>query len=339
LTTAEARKFIARLAEAGVPVLLFSGGEPVARRDIFELNRLAKRLGMATVLSTNGTLMTSETARKVRDQGFDYVGVSLDGIGDVHDWFRGRAHAFDLALAGIRNCIKAGQKTGLRFTLTRYNFRDLNDIFTLIEAEGIARACFYHLVYSGRGADIARHDLAAEEKRQVLDRLCAWVESLRDRGLRKEILTVDNHADGVYLYLRERQSDPGRAARIYQLLERSGGNASGIRIADVDPAGFVHADQFWQDVSFGNVLEKPFRDIWSGRDHDLLARLKDRKPFLKGRCARCRFLNICNGNSRVRAAAVYGDLWREDPACYLTDAEVLAPEEPAALPAGRKDAA
>ncbi|HEU4758836.1 MAG TPA: radical SAM protein [Dehalococcoidia bacterium] len=322
LTTGEARAVIEDVAGFGAPVLLFSGGEPLMRRDVLDLAAYATDLGIRAVLSTNGTLITRAKARQIRAAGVSYVGISIDGMGETNDYFRGRPGAFDLALRGVRNCVAVGQRVGLRLTLTRHNFRDLPQIFDLIEREEIDRACFYHLVYSGRGRGIAGSDLTHEETRQAVDYICQRALDFRHRGIDKEILTVDNHADGVYVYLKLLQEQPDRAEEVLQLLRWNGGNRSGIGIACIDNQGNVHPDQFWWSYSLGNVRERPFSEIWSDLSEPLLAGLRDRRPLLKGRCGQCRFLDICNGNFRVRALAVDGDVWASDPACYLTDEEI-----------------
>lgn len=324
LSTTEAQAMIDALAQFGVPVLLFSGGEPLLRPDLYELGAYAVARGLRTVISTNGTLIDSRAAQQIRKAGFSYVGVSLDGIRGTNDHFRGRDGAFDAALAGMRNCTEAGVRAGLRLTLTRYNAADLNAIFDLLEAEKIKRACFYHLVYTGRGRRLQEDDLSLSEARAAVDLIFRRTEDMHARGVECEILTVDNHADGPYLLRRVQERQPERAAEVLELLRWNGGNASGIAIADIDHLGYIHADQFWQHHSFGNVRERPFGEIWMDTSDPLMAGLKGRKRLLKGRCAACRYLDICNGNLRVRAEAVHGDVWAPDPACYLTDEEVLA---------------
>lgn len=299
---------------------------------MLDLAAYAAALGIRPVISTNGTLITRAVAERIVAAGVSYVGVSLDGIGATNDYFRGRQGAFALALQGIRDCVAAGQRVGLRLTLTRHNVRDLPRIFDLIEREAIDRACFYHPVYSGRGRGLQGDDLTREERRAAVDYICQRALDFRMRGIEKEILTVDNHADGVYLYLKVRQQDPRRAEEVLQLLRWNGGNRSGSGIACIDNLGEVHPDQFWWGCSFGNVRDRPFSQIWSDLSDGLLAGLRDRKPLLKGRCGRCQYLDICNGNFRVRALAIYGDPWAPDPACYLTDEEI------GVEPAGRASA-
>jgi Fe-coproporphyrin III synthase len=322
LTTEEAKKMILDLEEFSVPVLLFSGGEPLIRQDLFEINDFARKHNIRSVISTNGTLITKEVAKKIKDSNFDYIGISLDGIGLRNDKFRGKKGAFDMALSGIRNLVEVKQKVGLRFTITAHNYSDLKDIFRLVEDEAIDRVCFYHLVYSGRGSKMTEDDLTRQQMRECIDSICDWAVSMHKRGINKEVLTVDNHADAIYVYLRTKKSDPKKAGQILELLEYNKGNASGIAISNVDNRGFVHPDQFWHTYSFGNVRERKFGDIWMDTTNPVMAKLKDRLPHIKGRCAGCAFLVLCNANFRARAEAIFGDPWQEDPACYLTDQEI-----------------
>lgn len=322
LTTAEGRSLIDDLARFGAPVLLFSGGEPLTREDLFELGAYAVERGVRAVISTNGTLISHRAAKRIKEAGFSYVGVSLDGIGETNDTFRGKQGAFEEALRGIRYCTEAGIRVGLRLTLNKHNYDDLLAILDLLEEENIKRACFYHLVYAGRAARMKADDLTLEESRAAVDMIFDRAEDFHYRGVDLEILTVDNHADAPYLYLRVKRKQPERAEEVMQLLSWNGGNSSGVRIGAIDDLGNVHADQFWQHYSFGNVRERPFSQIWADTSDPLMAGLKNRKPLLKGRCAKCKWLDICNGNFRVRAEAVYDDVWAPDPSCYLTDEEV-----------------
>ena len=323
LSTNEAKKFIDDIAEFKVPVLLFSGGEPLIRPDFFELAGYAAQKNVRPTLSTNGTLITREVAQEIKNIGVGYVGISLDGLAEVNDKFRGVEGAFNLAMRGIENCVAVGQRVGLRFTINHHNFEELDKIFDFIEAEKINRVCFYHLVYSGRGSQMLDEDVTPEESRQAMDTIIRRTKDFAQRGLAKEILTVDNHCDGVYMYLKAlSEGDTTTAAQIKKFISMNGGNRSGIAFGEVDPLGYVHPDQFTQHHTFGNVRERKFGDIWTDTSNPILAGLKNRKPLLKGRCSRCKFLDNCNGNFRTRAEAVTGDFWESDPSCYLTDAEI-----------------
>ncbi len=328
LTTGEAQSMLRDLAEFGVPVVLLSGGEPLSRPDILFLAGYARELGMRVTFSTNGTLITPEIARRIREIGVSYVVISLDGMEATHDRFRGRTGAFQEALQGIRNCRAAGLRTGLRLTLTRHTIQDLDALFALAEAEGIERVCFYHLVPVGRGRFLIDHLVSPEATRAAVESIFRRAAEYVDRSVPIEILTVDNHADAAWLYLwvlRERGAT--EAARILAAAGRTGGNRSGIAISHIDFRGQVHPDQFWWQARLVNVRTRSFGAIWSDSTIPLLAQLRNRREHLKGRCADCRFLQLCNGNFRARAAALTGDQWAADPACYLTDDEVRVPEE------------
>jgi radical SAM protein with 4Fe4S-binding SPASM domain len=322
MDTASGKALISDIADFGVPVILFSGGEPLLRDDLMDLASFAVESGLRVALSSNGTLITDDIARDLSRVGFAEVGISLDGTEAINDRFRGKQGAYRAALEGIRNCIKCELRISLRFTITRFNYQEIPAMFSLAEQEGINRLCFYHLAYSGRGSTLIQDDINPAQTRQAVDTICELTEALHQRGLSKEVLTVANHADGVYLYLKLKKTDPERAQNIFELLRRNGGNNSGIKIGAIDNLGNVHPDQFWWHHTLGNVRQRKFGEIWLDTSEPLLRGLKDRKPLLKGRCARCRYLDLCNGNLRVRAEAVFGDVWAEDPACYLTEEEI-----------------
>ena len=329
LNTKEAKAMLDGLAEYGAPVILFSGGEPLMREDLMELITYARDKGLRAVISTNGTLITEEKAEELKKFGLSYVGISLDGLKETNDKFRGIEGAFDDALQGIRNCLKLGIKVGLRFTINKRNAQDIPGIFELIEKEKIPRVCFYHLVYSGRGSRLMEEDLSHEETRNVVDLIIDKTKEAHDRGNKIEVLTVDNHADGPYIYLRLLKEDPKRAAEVLELLKWNEGNSSGLGLACISWDGAVHADQFWREYTFGNVRERKFGEIWEDKSNSLLTKLKDKKHHVKGRCSKCKWLDICSGNFRARAEAYYGDKWEPDPACYLTDEEIgLLVDEP-----------
>ncbi len=322
ISTDQAKAIIDDLAAFGAPVMLFSGGEPLVREDLVELAKYATSKGMRAVISTNGTLITKAKARELKDVGLSYVGISLDGAEEVHDRFRAVPGSYKMALKGVENCQAEGLKVGLRFTINKRNAAEIPHLFDLIEAMEVPRICFYHLVYSGRGSELIKEDLDHAETRAVVDLIMDRTRALHDKGLPKEVLTVDNHADGPYVYYRLLKEDPERAAEVMELLRMNEGNSSGRGIGCISWDGSVHADQFMRHITFGNVLERPFSEIWTDQNIELLHKLKDKRPHVKGRCAACRFLNICGGNFRARAEAYYDDFWAQDPACYLTDEEI-----------------
>ncbi|MDY0132184.1 MAG: 12,18-didecarboxysiroheme deacetylase [Desulforegulaceae bacterium] len=322
LTTEQGFKLLDDFAQFGVPVVLFSGGEPLMRKDLTTLAEYAISKGMRAVISTNGTLITEEKAKELKEIGLSYVGISLDGMKEVNDKFRGLEGAYEMALKGIENCQKAGIKVGLRFTINKHNVQEMPKIFDLVEEMKIPRICFYHLVYAGRGSEMIEEDLSLEDSRKAVDLIMERTKKLHDMGQPTEVLTVDNHADGPYLYMRLKKEDPKRAKEVLELLEMNEGNSSGRGIGCVSWNGDVHADQFWRHKIFGNIKDTPFSKIWSEPEDELLLKLKNKKEYVTGRCATCKWLDICAGNFRVRAEAATGDVWASDPACYLTDEEI-----------------
>jgi len=325
MSTEQGKALIDDLAAYGAPVMLFSGGEPLVREDLVELAKHATSKGMRAVISTNGTLITKQKARELKEVGLSYVGISLDGGQSVHDQFRAVPGAFKKALEGVANCQAEGLKVGLRFTINRRNAGEVPVLFDLVRDLEVPRICFYHLVYSGRGSELIKEDLTHAETRALLDLIMDRTRALFDEDRPKEVLTVDNHADGPYVWMRLKREDPKRAEEVFELLQYNEGNSSGRGIGCISWDGQVHADQFWRIHTFGNVLERPFSQIWDDPGIELLHKLKDKKAYVGGRCARCRFLSICAGNFRARAEAWHGEIWAEDPACYLTDKEIAIP--------------
>jgi radical SAM protein with 4Fe4S-binding SPASM domain len=322
LTHEEGRALIDDLAAFGSPVLLLSGGEPLMRPDIFDLAEYAVLRGLRCVLSTNGTMVDEDTAQRLKRIGMSYIGISLDGLGATHDDFRRRDGAFDEVLAGLRASCEAGLKAGLRFTIFKNNAREVPAIFELVREERISRVCFYHLVCCGRGTELIQEGLTHCQTREIVDTIIDGAAALRRDGLKVEVLTVDNHCDGPYLYLRMLRENNPRASDVLELLRMNGGNSSGLGIACVGWDGTVYPDQFWRTQALGNVRQQPFSRLWTNPSNTFLMKLKEKGRYVTGRCARCRFLDACGGNLRVRAEALTGDPWAPDPACYLTDEEI-----------------
>jgi radical SAM protein with 4Fe4S-binding SPASM domain len=316
LSTDDCMRIVETLAEFDVPLILFSGGEPLLRKDIIDIAEYAKKNNIKCVLSTNGTLISRDVAEQLKDV-FEYVGVSIDGLEGVNDRFRGVDGAFEKAFKGLLNVADTGVLTGIRFTVTRYNVSEVPEIINLLRENDIPRFCLYHLVPSGRAG--FEDDITREERRRLVEYLLKEAEK---EGT--EIMTVDNPADGVFTYLKlkeERNSgvDP---EKVLEFLSYRGGDSSGIRLACIDSEGDVHPNQFWWDYNLGNVLKMGFDKIWLGEDK-LLQMLRNKTRYLEGKCGVCRYKEICGG-FRVRALR-YGYLWGEDPDCYLSHEEVLSP--------------
>ena len=324
LSTAEVYTVMDDLKAYGVPVLILSGGEPLLRPDIYDISKRAKAMGFYVGLSTNGTLIDESNIEQIAAVGYDYVGISIDGLRDTHDKFRRLQGAFDASMHGIRLCQQHGIKVGLRFTLTQDNAAELPAILDLMDEMDIDKFYLSHLNYAGRGnrnrKDDVVHQLTRRTMEVLFERCWAGIQAGRPR----EFVTGNNDADGVYLLFWVRQRFPDKAEAMRARLAQWSGNASGLWIANIDNLGNVHPDTFWWDYNLGNVRERPFSAIWPDTSDPLMAGFKQQPRPVQGRCGECAYLDICGGNTRVRAWSLTGDPWQEDPACYLSDEEIGA---------------
>ena len=324
LSTAQARAVIEQLRNIESPVVIFSGGEPLLRPGLFELAAHARGLGQPIALSTNGALIDETMAWRVASAGFGYVGISLDGLRETHDRFRGMPGAFDLSVNAMRLLKARGVKVGARFTLTRATVADLPGVFELCEQLGVDKLYLSHLVYSGRGQANRDGDLTPPETRRVMEFVVERALRYVKENYPLSIVTGNNDADGVFTYLTLARIEPDLADRILPLLWRWGGASAGVGVANIDPLGEVHPDPLMSNVSLGNVTQKSFGEIWYRSCNSTLARLRKRPRTFNGRCGRCAWLDMCGGSVRVRALRAQNDLWGSDPACYLTDEEIGA---------------
>lgn len=322
LTYREGCDLLGELKSYGVPAVLFSGGEPLARPDTLDLMAHARSLDLPCTLSTNGLLIDDRVAGRLAELGVKYVGISLDGIGKTHDKLRGQRGAFDRTVAAIRRCKRHGLKVGVRFTIHRFNLTHLDDIFDLCLREGIDRLCVYHLAYAGRGGKMQLADLTPAQTRSAVDRIFELTRRYHDLGTPLEVLTVGNHADAAYAVLALEATDPQRSRYVADRLSATGGNRSGSNICSINPTGDVHYDQFSWHYSVGNVRHQTFREIWGETPSDPRLRvLRSRPEGLPQRCGQCRFLGLCNGNLRTRAEAATDNWLDVDPSCYLHESE------------------
>lgn len=324
LSTAEVFAVMDDLKRFHVPVLILSGGEPLLRPDIYDISQRAKDMGFYVGLSSNGTLINENNIDRIAAIGFDYVGVSLDGIKDTHDRFRRMEGAYEASLHGIRLCRDKGIKVGIRFTLTQDNAQDLPGLLQLMEDERLDKFYLSHLNYAGRGNKNRKDDVVHQTTRNAMDLLFDTCWRYQQQGQHKEFVTGNNDADGVYLLFWIRKHFPEMEVHMRAKLAQWGGNSSGVNIANIDNLGNVHPDTFWWNYNLGNVKERPFSEIWPDTTDPLMAGLKMQPRQVKGRCGECTYFDICGGNTRVRAYQLTGDPWQEDPACYLDDEEIGA---------------
>jgi len=310
------------LKQFGVPVLILSGGEPLLRPDIYDIAQRAKDMGFYTALSTNGTLIDNSNIDKIADMGFDYLGISIDGIAETHDKFRRKEGAFDASIKALRLCHDKGIKVGLRFTMTQDNAEQLPQLLTLMDDENIDKFYFSHLNYAGRGNKNRKDDTHLQTTRWAMDLLFERAMQDAKAGRNTEFVTGNNDADGVYLLHWVEKNYPEQAEHIQAKLRQWGGNSSGVNISNIDNQGRVHPDTMWWHYDLGNVKERPFSEIWQDTSDPIMAGLKQHPRPVTGRCGSCAYLDICNGNTRVRALQLTDDPWAEDPACYLSDEEI-----------------
>ena len=322
LSTAEVYSVMDDLKAFGVPVLILSGGEPLLRNDIFEISKRAKAMGFYVGLSTNGTLIDESNIEQIAAIGYDYVGISIDGIRETHDKFRRKAGAFDESMHGIRLCHEAGIKVGMRFTLTIDNAHELPQLLELMQQERIDKFYLSHLNYAGRGNKNRKDDVVHQLTREAMDLLFDTCWQHVQQGRESEFVTGNNDADGVYLLYWIKKNHADKFEHMRARLAQWGGNSSGVNISNIDNLGNVHPDTFWWDYDLGNVKDRPFSEIWQDRSDPLMDGLKSHPRPLQGRCGKCLYLDVCGGNTRVRAYQLTGNFWAEDPACYLTDEEI-----------------
>jgi len=322
LTAPQVKKLLSELAELHCPVVLFSGGEPLLRQDLFELLAQANRLDLRTVLSTNGTLIDEHTADKLADAGVSYVGVSIDGSEQFHDKFRQSKGSFKAAIKGVKNCRKVGLRTGLRFTIIKSNASQIPVVFDIAADNQIRRLCFYHLIKTGRAKNLDDQILGNQQTRDVLDVIIEKTDDFVKKGIVDEVLTVGNHADGPYLLIKMEKQSGQKVKAAETFLQKAGGNRIGEGIVCVDWQGIVHPDQFWRNYSLGSIRKKTFRQIWTNKAEPVLNMLRNKSRFADRRCLKCRWFDLCKGNYRFLGDNPGEKYWLNEPVCYLTNSEI-----------------
>ncbi len=319
LTTDEAKKLIDELAECGVAGIAFSGGEPLARGDFFEVARYAKERGFYVSVATNGTLITPSVAKMLKDC-VDYVEISIDGLGETHDSFRGVPGAFDRAVEGAKNCIAQGIDVGIAMTVTRYNLSEVPKVIQLAKDIGASRFCAFNFIPTGRGRDIIDVDLAPDEREELLKFL--YTKMLEDNSIqilstapqysRISIQAVKENPNAFAIPTHFFSKDIGKAlkSKTEIITEFIGGCGAGRLYCAIQPNGDVWPCVF-MPIRVGNIRERRFRDIWL--NNKILNALRDRSK-LKGHCGVCKYRNVCGG-CRARAYAYFGDILAPDPGC------------------------
>jgi radical SAM protein with 4Fe4S-binding SPASM domain len=321
LTTQDIMNTLDKFKENGVKFLIFSGGEPLTRKDIYDIATRCRELGIITYLSTNGLYVGKNNAQKLIDT-FNYIGISIDGSEKTHDHFRGLEGSFRESMKAVKLLNSYDEaKVGIRFTITKETFDDLKFIFELAEKENIPKVYISHLVYSGRGLENLEMDLTKEQRREaveyILDKAFEYYDNKRDI----EIVTGNMEQDAILFLERFGEKYPKLKDEMKKRLISWGGNSAGRKLLNIDSEGNVKPDPFFPKT-IGNILNEDFSDIWTKEPIELLQKLRVHPRKISGKCSECNFMNICNGGSRSRAYAIYGDMWAEDPSCYLTNEEI-----------------
>ncbi|WP_430461089.1 heme d1 biosynthesis radical SAM protein NirJ [Thalassolituus sp. LLYu03] len=331
LNTEEVFRTLEDLRQFRVPALILSGGEPLMRPDIYDIAHKARELGFYVGLSTNGTLINQDNIHAIASAGFDYVGISLDGDEETHDRFRQMKGAYRASLDAMMLCREHGIRVGGRFTLTEENAPQLPGMLDLMDQLDVDKFYLSHLNYAGRGNKNRKQDAFSRTTRDAMTALFDRCHAELKAGKSREYVTGNNDADAIWLLQWAREHYPQRAELLRQKLVHWGGNSSGVNIANIDNLGNVHPDTFWWNHHLGNVRQQPFSSIWRDTQDPLMLGLRQTPRPVEGRCASCQYLDICGGNTRVRAYQLTGNPWAEDPACYLTDEEIN-PDGPQQIP-------
>jgi len=317
LSTSEAMNAVNQIADFGVTSLAFSGGEPLMRKDFFEVAKHAVDSGLYVSVATNGTLINEEKAKKLKKIGLNYVEISLDGASSkTHDAFRRTPNSFDQALNGLKNCVKEDVCTCLAVTATKNNLNEIPSVFALAQKIGVDRFTLFNFVPTGRGKDILELDLSPEEREEVL----IFLHKKLSEHLRMAILTTTPQLARVALQFPSNQEDlimplaHMETAKISKkakgLADFIGGCGAGRFYCAVSPEGNVQPCVFLP-ITVGNLKTDKFENIWYNSS---VFKILRNRGNLKGRCGKCGFKYVCGG-CRARAYAYYNDYLMSDPGC------------------------
>ncbi len=311
---------IDELKKANIKFVIFSGGEPLLREDIFDIADKMRKEGIITYLSTNGLFINEKNVDKII-QKFNYIGISIDGMEEVHDYFRGKKGSFKKSIEAIKLIQSYGGNAGIRFTITNETKDSFYDIFKLSEDIGVNKIYISHLVYSGRGFDNLKIDISKEQRREFVDFIINKAFEYYEQKRDIDIVTGNMEMDAILFLDRFSKKYPNLKEEMVKRLKNWGGNSAGRRLLNINWLGEVKPDPFFP-FTIGNMTQTPLSQIWLDKENQLLQRLREYPRKLDGRCQKCGVIDICNGGSRSRAYAISGNLWDEDPSCYLSDEEI-----------------
>jgi radical SAM protein with 4Fe4S-binding SPASM domain len=300
LTTPEAKALIDSIArDFSIEWISMGGGEPLLRENLFEIVEHAREREIQVVLNSNGYFIDRENARKIRESGVVSVQISIDGLEETHDRFRGKRGAFQRALEAIENLQEVGVRTTVRSTLTRETVADIPPLIDLLKARGVETIGVGRAICVGKSQD---HALALRLSPQEYKEAMAQIfqtEGVEIRSADPISLLVKPH---FFEELEKRHKDP---------LKVWGGCAAGVGVLFLTATGDAQPCSVWP-VKLGNVREESLKEIWEKAP--LLQELRTRS-HLKGKCGTCKYKYLCGG-CRADSFGLYGDYLVEDPMCW-----------------------
>lgn len=304
----EAKRVLDDIASYAKPVVVLSGGEPLMRKDVFEIARHGTDLGLRMCMATNGVLVTDEVCEKIKESGIRICSLSLDGVNaEVHDDFRCQPGAFETTI----NAAKLFKKHGIEFIInssfTKRNQEEIKKIYHLARDLGATAWYMFMIVPTGRGEEIMSELISKEDYEEILD----WHYHMEQDET--DILVRPTCAPHYYRVVRQKAREEGTKYSHRTLKFSTGGSKgclAGQLICLIDVDGNVLPCSYFPKAA-GNVREQSFKDIWE--NSELFKDMRDFKAY-KGKCGECEFINVCGG-CRARAYAITGDYMDEEPFC------------------------
>lgn len=306
LDTAASFKLLEQIREVGTPIVILTGGEPLLRTDIFDIAAHGTKLGLRMVMAPNGTLITQESAKKMKASGIKRISVSLDGAtAETHDAFRGLEHAFENALRGIDIAKKVGIEFQINTTITKTNLDEIPRILNLAENLGAVAHHIFLLVPTGRGKYIVDKEINAKEYEETLN----WFYDQREKTSLQLKATCAPH---YYRILRQRARKDGKTVNFesHGLDAVTRGCLAGTGFCFVSHVGRVQTCGFL-DVKCGDITKQTFKDVWE--NSEVFNTLRNFSN-LENKCGICEYKRVCGG-CRARAYEATGNYLEEEPLC------------------------
>lgn len=302
LTTEEGKKLLSEIRKSGFSIIVFSGGEPLMREDIFELLQYARSLGMVNLMGSNGTLITKYYAEELKRSGLETIAISIDSLDEKkHNDFRGSDLAFQSAIAGAKNCIEAGIKVQLNCTVTKENLLEIDSIMNYAADLGAVSSHLLFLVEVGRGKNIGYTSLSKEEYKTAVD-------------------TILDKSKNLDIRVKPTCAPQYKVEALMKGIDTLGGRGciAGTKYCSILPNGDVHICPY-APIKVASVREEAFDSVWN--NNEIFKKLRDFKSY-KGSCGSCKHINICGG-CRARAFNYSGDWLDEDPLCLLKEEKAI----------------